>query len=314
MKKLWAGVLLIVAISCGKDDAAITDFDTTVLEWLSTNSITAVRDDSGIYYYSITDNFTGTPVTSGSVASIYYTLSDLDGNTIASHQRANGDSLHLKQGVSAVFPVGLDVGLSFMREGETYGLILPPNLGYGDLTSGAIASNLVTLLEVEVTAVQEESAFYTQELTTIDNYIISENLNDTVANPLNMVEQFASGVAYKRLVKGFGPLPINGETVVVDYTAAYLNNATFDSQSSFEYTIGTNVPRPLIPGFEFGLSLMQPNEQSLVIVPSSQAYRESARIIPGFLKDDLIADSIIPDYVSTVDPYTTLVFTITRFD
>jgi len=315
MRKFCVGALFIIVIACSKDDVALTDIDNTIITWLETMNVdSATADASGLYYYATVENPTGIVVTAESVVSIYYTLSDLGGNVIASHQRSDGDSLVLKQGVSAVYPVGLDVGLAFMREGETFNIIIPPTLGYQDLTSGAIDPNTISLLEVEVVRVQNEVSVYAQETIDITNYIASENLNDTVANPLNSVQSFASGVAYKRIRKGFGPLAVNGETVILSYTASFLSNTIFDSKGNFQFILGSDEPRLLIPGFEFGISMMAPNERALIIVPSSQGYRESALVVPRSITADLIDDDIIPDYVLRVPPYSAMVFDITRFD
>ncbi len=315
MRKFSVVALVLVLVSCGKDDVSLTDVDATIIAWLDTMNVdSATADASGIYYYPIVENPGGTAIETESVVSIYYTLSDLNGNVIASHQRSDGDSLMLKQGVSAVYPVGLDLGLAFMREGETFNVIVPPSLGYEDLTSGAIDRTLISLIQVEVANVQNESSVFAQEATDISNYVISQNLNDTITNPVNSVVTFASGVAYKRLAKGFGPLAVNGETVILNYDAFFLDNAVFDSKTNFEFILGSNEPRPLVPGFEFGLTLMAPNERALILVPSSQGYRESALVIPSTIIADLIEDAIIPDYVLRVPPYSTIAFDIIRFD
>ncbi len=315
MRKISVVALVWVLLSCSNDDTTLSDIDTTIIAWLDTMNVdSAIADASGIYYYPIVENPTGTAVSFESVVSIYYTLSDLDGNVIASHQRSDGDSLMLKQGVSAVYPVGLDLGLAFMREGETYNVIVPPSLGYQDLTSGAIDQSLISLIQVEVANVQSESSVFTQEASDIANYIVSENLNDTITNPVNSVVTFTSGVAYKRLEKGFGPLAVNGETVILNYDAFFLDNTVFDSENNFQFILGSNEPRPLIPGFEFGLTIMEPFERALIIVPSSQGYQESALVIPASITADLIDDAIIPDYVLNVPPYTTIAFNVIRFD
>lgn len=315
MKKHWLSIVLVAVImSCSKDDAIVTDVDLTIENWLIQMGDTATRDESGVYYYPTIENPTGAPVVASSVVSIYYTLSDLDGNVIASHQRTDGDSLTLKQGVDAVYPIGLDLGLSFMNVGEVFNIIVPPSLGFQDLTSGAISSSTISLFEVEVVNVQTESAVFAQELIDIDNYILTENLNDSVANPYNRVVKHASGVATKRISKGFGANPINGEEILLDYTAEFLDKTQFDAKSSFSFVFGSPEPRLLIPGFEFGVSLMQPIEVSTIIIPSSQGYIESALVVPNFITNDLIDDAIIPTYVARVPPYSTLVFNVTRFD
>ncbi len=313
MNKWCVVALLIGLLSCGKDDAPVTtDVDVTVAAWLDSAGIIANRDASGVYYYALTENPAGTPVSAGNVVSIFYHLWDLDSNLIASHQSSNGDSLQLKQGASAVYPVGLDIGLGFMRQGEVFRLILPPSQAYADLTSGAIDPDLIAMLDVEVVSIQDEASVFTQELTDIDDYIIAQSLNDTVANPVDSVELFTSGVAYKRVDIGNGPLPLNGDTIIINYTGRFLDNSTFDSRSGFEYVFGSGFPRPLIQGLDFGISLMQRGEESLLLIPSSQAYIESAQVIPRSIINDLIADEIVPEYTARIPPYSTLIFEVTR--
>ncbi len=307
-------ILLVLLISCGKDDVVITPVDDEIQAWLDTMNITASREDNtGIYYYPEVANPSGAQAASGSVVAIYYTLSDLNGNVIASHQRSNGDSLIFQLDAAAVYPIGVNTSVSLMRLGETYNFVLPPSQAYQELTSGAINHSLIALLQVELVGIHNESDLFAQELVDIDNYIASNNLNDTNANPLDPVELFsASGISYKRLSAGNGPLPLNGDTIIVDYTGRFINNTTFDSGDDFEWVFGSGQPRELLAGFRFGVSLMQRGERALFMIPSSQGYRESALVIPNFITNDLIEDAIIPDYVSKVPPYRTLLFEITR--
>lgn len=309
----FSGILLL---SCGNDDSVSTSADGNIQAWLDSTSISASRDDAtGIYYYADSLNPSGTQVSSGSVAAIYYTLSDLNGNVIASHQRSNGDSLIFKVGASAVYPLGVDRGVTLMRVGEIYNFILPPEQAYQDLTSGAINPNLIAHLEIQVVGVHNESDLFAQDIVAIDDYITANNLNDTVTNPLNRVEQFsASGISYKRLSAGSGALPLNGDTIIVDYSGRFLDDSSFGSDSGFEWIYGSNDPRELLTGFEFGVSLMQTGERALIMIPSSQGYRESALVVPGFISGDLVEDGIIPDYVTSIPPYQALLFEITRVD
>ncbi|MEM9340279.1 MAG: FKBP-type peptidyl-prolyl cis-trans isomerase [Bacteroidota bacterium] len=308
-------LLLLLIGSCSKDDPApVTQADTEIRSYIDSLGISAVRDESGIYYYAIDSNPGGVPVSPGTVVSFYYRLSDLNGGTLASVQRSDGDSLLAKQGASAIYPVGLDIGLSFMRSGETFGIILPPSLGYEQLTSGAIDPDLVTLLEVEVVGVVSEAEVFNQELTEMSDYVSDQNLNDLVANPVDPVEFTTSGVAYKRKREGSGLSPINGDSIVLNYDASFISGGSFDSRSDFTFVWGADIPRPFIPGLEFGVSRMLTGENALIIIPSSQGYRESAQVIPASIIGDLIDDSIIPDYVSTIPPYRTLIFDVTRVD
>lgn len=300
-------------LSCKKDDLQISSVDDQIVAWLDTMNITALRDDSGIYYYPETENIAGAEVISESVVAIYYTLRDLEGNTIASHQRADGDSLIFKHGVSAVYPIGIDVAVSYMRVGETYHFILPPSQAYAGLTSGAINAKTIVQLTLEVVGIESEDVIFTQEVADIDQYIIDENLNDTITNPVNTVQQFpASGISTKRLSVGIGTRPLNGDSIVLNYSSQTISGIDVDSSNGFQFYYGTDEPRPLIAGFEFGVSMMQTNEELLIMIPSSQGYRESALVIPAYISQDLVDDAIIPDYVVKVAPYTTLIFEVTR--
>lgn len=311
-------VILIFGIllsSCGNDTVVLTTADEEIQAWLDTMNITATRDNSGIYYYADSLNPSGVQATSGSVAAIYYTLKDPAGNIIAQHQRANGDSIICKVGASAIYPLGADFGISLMRVGEIYTFILPPDQAYQDLTSGAINPDLIAHLEITLAAVHNETDLFTQELVDIDNYITVNNLNDTIANPLDSVVLFpASGISYKRRSAGAGPAPLNGDTIIVDYSGRFIDDSAFGSDSGFEWIYGSGSPRALLAGFEFGVSLMQTGERALVMIPSSQGYRESALVIPNFIGADLVEDAIIPDYVTSIPPYRTLLFEITRID
>lgn len=303
---LIVGVWLV---SCKKDKETVaSSVDGTIQAWLDTMNITATKDaNTGIYTYPEISNSSGTGVSSGNIVAIFYTLKDLNGNVISSYTRSNGDSLLFKVGASAVFPVGVDYAVAQMKSGETYNFILPPNQAYASVTSGVISSNLIALLQIELVAVHTESDISASELTQIDQYITSKNLNDST-----MKKFPASGIAYKRLRTGLGDRPLNGDSVQVSYSGKLINGNTFGGDTNFQWIYGSGQPKALLSGFEFGVSLMQVGEQALVIIPSSQAYRESALVIPENITGDLIENNIVPDYVASVPPYQTLIFTINR--
>ncbi|MEO9873168.1 FKBP-type peptidyl-prolyl cis-trans isomerase [Ekhidna sp.] len=314
MNKYIVLILSVLLIACKNDDVALTSVDNDIQAWLDTMNISAARDDSGIYYFADSLNPSGDQASNGSVIAIYYTLSDLDGNVIASRLQSSGDSLVFKLGASAVYPIGLELA-RIMRVGEVYNFIMPPDQAYSGLTSGAINPSLIARMQVQLVGVFNENDLFAQEIVDIDDYITANNLNDTIANPLNMVEKFpASGIASKRVRAGVGPLPLNGDTIIINYTGRFLNEVGFGSDSDFQFIFGANQPRELLSSFEFGVSRMQTNEEIVLFVPSSQGYIESALVVPNFIADDLVEDGIVPDYVVTVPPYSTLKFDITRVD
>ena len=315
MNKILLIVYALLLISCKKEETPVADTDAIITSWLDDAGIsTASRDDSGIYYYPEATNPAGALVSSGNVVAIYYSLFNLDNTLIASHQSSDGDSLIFKHGVAAVYPLGLDIGVGYMRLGETYSFLLPPVMAFGGLTSGALEEDQIYRLVVNVVALHNENDLFAQELLNIQQYIDDNMLDDLTLNPLDPTDFFPSGIAYKRLIAGNGTLPLIEDTIIVNYYGRFLDDSGFDSRSGFEWIYGSNSPRELLSGFEFGVSLMQTGERALLFIPSSEAYRESALVIPQYIAGDLIEDDIIPDYVGRVPAYKTLIFDITRVD
>ena len=344
MSKSRYPILLVVILcllgSCKTDDPITTttlNADSVITAWLDSASITATRDQSGVYYYPVATNPAGATITgAGQVLGLYYTLIDLDSVQIDSFQPSDGDSLLYKYASNAVFPLGIDQVIGFMRVGETYNFILPPSFGYQDAPSITTSDGTgIVLLQVSLASVLTEAEVNTAELAQIDDFIRVNDLNDTLSVTIeridttflgmqilsidttfnyviDSVQYFNSGVRYKEITAGMGPLAQNGDTVVIDYTIEYLDGTAVSSRSNFTYELGSGIPDVLIPGLEFGLTLMAPSSQGIIMIPSSQAYRESARIIPPFIIPELIDARIIPDYVADVEPYRTLVFNVTR--
>ena len=333
-------IAVLLISSCNSDDSISPDQlaqDSVIVAWLDTLNISANKTGNGIYYFAETTNPTGTAVTqAGSVLAFYFSLMDLDSNQIASHQPANGDSMLYKYASNAIFPVGIDEAIGVMREGEVYNFIIPTNLAYQDAPSISTSDGTgIVLLQINLVGIFSEAQTNQIELDQIDDFIFSNNLNDTVQvtidridttflgtqiltidttfrYDIDSVEYFGSGVRYKEITPGTGNAPQNGDTLEINYSVEYLDGTQVFSQSNFLYELGSGIPDFLIPGFEFGLGLMPPLEEAIIMIPSAQAYRESARIVPSFITPELIDAQIIPEYVARVEPYKPLVFRVTR--
>lgn len=333
-------IIVLFLGSCNNDDPVTSsgvNADSLITAWLDSANISASRSANGIYSYAVVQNPAGSQVGgAGQVLGIYYSLLDLDSAGIDSYQPSDGDSLLFKFGSNAIFPVGIDEVIGIMRVGEIYNFILPPNAGYQDAPSIATTDGSgIVLLQISLTSILSEDQVNQIELNQIDDYIRINDLNDTISitieridttflgtqilsidttfnYEIDSVEYFSSGVRYKELNAGNGPLAQNGDTITIDYSVEYLDGTILSSSSNFIYELGSGIPDVLIPGLEFGLTLMAPSSQGLIIIPSTQAYRESARIIPPFIAFELIEGGIIPDYVATIEPYKPLVFNVTR--
>ena len=315
-------IMQVVLISCGGGDEPIdlsldqnAIDDELIQTYLTDNSIAATQDASGIYYYPTVENPTGaTQQTSGSILSIYFSASVLGGQVIDEVLASQGEEpVKLQQGVNSIVPVGLDVGLAYMREGETFVFIIPSSLAYEDLTfSTLIPTNSIIVIEAELVLIENEQDQRSNEATLIADYIADKELNDVVKNPTDMVQLLASGVHYKRLSAGTsGVYPSSGSVIGITYVASFLDDAVFDRTSGndiFEYNFQNNV---VISGLDFGIAAMESGEHALLIIPSEFGYGSSAAVIPDYLKDEMVERKVIPEYANKVSPFQVLVFDVT---
>lgn len=311
-------------ISCGGDSEVVPTTesqaaidDALIQTYLTDNSISATQDQAGFYYYPIIENPTGnTQQVSGSILSIFYSVEVLNGQVVDEVLAAqNEEPYKLKQGVNSIVPVGLDLGLVYMKEGETYVFIIPSALAYVDLSfSTLIPTNSVIKIEVELVKIENEFDQTANEATLISNYILDKELNDLVKNPLDNVELLTSGVHYKRITEGrIGEMAFAGEMISTTYTASFLDDVVFDRVSgnqTFDFVFDTNV---VINGIDLGITEMEKGERALLIIPSVHGYGQSVGVVPSVLSDKLVDLGVIPEYATKVDPYEVLVFDITLF-
>lgn len=312
-----AGVLAVFGMaqcSDSSDSATVNqdELDRVIIEeYIAANDTNAVAHESGIYY-SISDTVpTGSPA-SGSILSIYYTAKILGGSDYDINTRTGGDdSVKLKQGVGAIYPVGLDTGLGLMRVGETFKFYIPSSQAYGDYSfSSLIPENAVLEIEVELVAIHTEAEVLAEQLSTINTYIVDQNLNDTIANPTDSIEYLvAEQIYYKRMSVGTPDDTLRtNDIATISYIGTTLDATEFDRRSSaapLTYTFGINA---IITGLDEGVSAMERGETALIILPSHKAYGESAFVIPSYRKQDFVDLEIIPQYAAKVAPYEILLF------
>jgi len=105
---------------------------------------------------------------------------------------------------------------------------------------------------------------------------------------LSDFKKTSSGIMYKIVKKGNGAKPLQGETVVVNYSGYLLVDgkkvglkfdSSFDRNIPFSFKLGA---RQVISGWEISLADMQVGETRIVILPSNHAYgSRSAGKIPA---------------------------------
>lgn len=95
------------------------------------------------------------------------------------------------------------------------------------------------------------------------------------------VKPTPSGMYFWETVKGSGRTPKEGDTVVVHYTASFLNGVIFDSsvKRNEPFTFVVNDPKEMgvIPGWDEAIKKMKVGSVATIILPSSLAYGESGK-------------------------------------
>lgn len=114
-----------------------------ILSFLTANSLTALKDESGVHYI-VTTSGTGTdPINVNTDVEIKYTLKMLDGTTADSGQFTEAPK---------TLVVGMKQMLLKFTKGAKFRLFIPSVLGYGNVTnqSGSIPANSVLDFDVEI--------------------------------------------------------------------------------------------------------------------------------------------------------------------
>jgi FKBP-type peptidyl-prolyl cis-trans isomerase len=289
--------------------------DKIISDYILTNNIIAEKDTSGIYCEKILENQIGKEqILDDNILTIHYTAKVLEGVGIDSTSTITGpDSVKVKQGVDAIFPVGLDYGLALMKKGEIFKFFIPSHLAFKDFSSSlpSIPANSILEITVELIEIENDAEQLAGEILQIENYITLRALNDTIRYPLlDSVELLPSGEYYKRISTG-----IQNDTLLIGahlnllYSGTFLNDTLNPFATGFlDYNFATGI---VIQGLDSGVSQMERLENAFIIIPSQTAYKESAFYFPRSLGSDFVNELFIPNYATEVPPFSVLVFDVT---
>ncbi len=216
----------------------------------------ATTTDSGLQYIMLVEGDGETPQ-AGDIVSIHYAVSLPDGTEVA-NSYSQGQPAVAVLGRDQLLP-GWEEGILLMKAGGKIKLLLPPDLAFGEQGYGVVPANSQLLMEVELlsiklppTATEVDSA----DLTTTD-----------------------SGLRYYDITVGSGKAAEKGSTVTTDY-AIWVQGETenlFIAESTDTQPITFVVGRgdTVFPGWEEGVTGMQPGGKRLLIIPPALALGET---------------------------------------
>jgi len=129
--------------SCNKEDQAETDRN-RIVQYLADNNLTAIEDDTGLFYIIEVPGGAEKPVLSDRVTVGYKGY--LTNKTVFDQTAANQPVVFFLDQVI----VGWQIGIPKFGRGGSGILLVPSRLGYGDRRVGSIPANSVLIFEVDL--------------------------------------------------------------------------------------------------------------------------------------------------------------------
>lgn len=239
-----------------KLESDFANFDAEVLKRYPKAQKTA----SGLWYVVNTPG-TGKEVTAGSNVAVHYAGALANGTEFDNSYKRN-EPIEFAIGVGQVIP-GWDEGISLMREGAKYTLIIPSKLGYGAKgAGGVIPGNSTLVFETEVISVKAPDPRL--DMATNDALVKAEYPNAKKTN---------SGLWYVVLEEGDGEKAESGDKVKVHYKGFLADGTEFDNSykrgQPLEFQLGVG---NVIQGWDEGIALMKTGAKYLLIIPSKLGY------------------------------------------
>lgn len=239
-----------------------------------------ITTDSGLKYYDIVVG-DGPEAVEGDTVSTEYTIwvqggSEDGSDLFISASNGRGPATFVLGKITQIFP-GWDEGTHGMKVGGKRYLVIPPELALGEQGAGEIPPNATLIMVIELTDVVEPM---TMTEVPEEDYTVTD-----------------SGLKYYDIEVGDGPMPEDGQTVVVEYTGWLAEDGTkFDSSldhgQPFKFVLGAGM---VIPGWDEGVATMKVGGFRQLVVPPDLAYGEQG------------AGGVIP-------PNATLIFEIRLLD
>lgn len=223
-----------------------------------------IETDSGLLFYDTTPG-TGRAVEPNDIVTMHL-LGTVDDGSIIADTYSDGQPIVANANEDDLFAGWLE-GLLMMSEGGKARMVIPSALAFGEEgIPGVIPANATVTLDVEVLSAEappQPTALDEADFTTTD-----------------------SGLQYYDITPGTGETPVEGQDVVVDYSAWVQDGNVFIASSTAQgepltFTLGSD--QGVFPGWDEGVSTMQVGGKRQLIIPADLALGEQGggRIPPN---------------------------------
>lgn len=291
-------IIFLIAIACAsifitgcktfddetEDSKQLKENEQAILNYLSTNNITAEKTEQGVYYIITKVNSSGQEVTLGSKASMHYVGSLLSGTTIDSTSTFFNEPKEFTfdndlNGEDVLAGLEYGVVAAKLKEGEQATFFIPYNLAYGRASRGDIPPYAVVKYDISSFEIQTE-----QEQ--IEAFIASDSLTYTDQDSVytaDIIKSDGGGLGVSIPQAGID------SNVTVSYTGRFLDGTIFDSNESFSFTIrGKDASNSeVIDGWNRAVNGMRVGDKKVIILYSDLGYGSAGNTnggstIPGY--------------------------------
>jgi FKBP-type peptidyl-prolyl cis-trans isomerase len=312
------GIIALVAlawlgISCSSDDTTEESVGQDVIDqgiiaaYLEADSSIEAQfdEESGIHIIIEKENPGGQSIAAGDIVEAFYEIKSLETGIVIDIKDAIRGTGKMRFGEDAIYPIGFDQALSFMKLGEEYRFLVPSSMGYGDIeVVGLIAPNDVLDITISVENILTDEQQLAVDKQDIDDYIIDNNISDIAIT--------TGGVYLKKTLElDSGGLAGIGENVEITFLGTFLDGEPFDGtfgSETFPFEFGSG---QVILGLDVGVGELFFGESAIIIIPSELGYSGSAHVMPPLIRQELVSRKVIPTYAAIVGSFEPLVFELT---
>jgi FKBP-type peptidyl-prolyl cis-trans isomerase len=278
---LWSVGIMLAGCKASlqsEDEKKQIENDEQIQRYVTGQKLNAQKTSTGLYYVITPGTGTRKAAARDEVAMHYKLYRLVDNVLLDSSSVSLNKPEYFPFGVGWYRIVGLEEGISLMKEGDKANLLIPAHLAFGSRAFDVLPAYSVIRMEVTFLSARNED----------------EQIAAYVAkNKLTVTETTSNGLRYVLTqANPTGAALTRGQIVKVNYTGALLRDnrifkdnkysysPIFDS-GTFEFTLGGG---QVIEGFDTGIAKMKVGEKAKLIFPSALGYKNqgSGETIPPY--------------------------------